>query len=106
MDQLVELEDRLACAVVLRQGAKFPDEGTLGHFLEAERGDDLIDMAFFPDNQLAVDLADWLDQAMLVLRGVVAAVPVFQLGLQVGEARFRSAGAARGCLDSWVAPVL
>ena len=43
-DQFVELEDRAPRRVRLGVGAQLPDQGALGHFLEAQCRYDLIDV--------------------------------------------------------------
>jgi hypothetical protein len=46
-DQFVELEDRAPRRVRLGVGAQLPDQGALGHFLEAQCRYDLIDVGVF-----------------------------------------------------------
>src|SRR5262249_27128034 len=57
----------------------------LGHLLQAQRGDDLVDVGLFLDDRLPVDLADRADQALRVPRGIVGAVQLLQLLVQVSE---------------------
>ena len=62
-------------------GAQLADQRALGHLLEAQRGDDLVDVGFLVDDRLPVDLADGTDQAFLVQRRIVGAVEFLQLAL-------------------------
>src|SRR5260370_27333663 len=65
-DQFVELEYRFASSILLGIIAQFPDQRALGHFLETERSNDLIDIAFLLEDQLPIDLTNRLDQIVLV----------------------------------------
>ena len=44
--------------IVLRVSTQFPDQCVLSHFLEAECGDDLVDVGFLAGDQLPIDLPD------------------------------------------------
>ena len=44
-------------------GAQLADQRALGHFHEAQRGDDLVDVRLLADDDLPIDLADRPDQA-------------------------------------------
>ena len=68
---LVELEDRPPRRVWRGKGAQLADQRALGHFLQAQRGDDLVDVGLLVDDRLPVDLADRADQALRVPRGIV-----------------------------------
>ena len=89
-DQFVELEDRPPCRVRSGVGAQLSDQRTLRHFLEAERGDDRVDVGFLVHNRLPIDRADGTNQAFLVERRIVGAVELLQLRLQIGEARLEA----------------
>jgi hypothetical protein len=56
------------------KGAQLADQRALGHLLQAQRGDDLVDVGLLVDDRLPVDLADRADQALRVPRGIVGAV--------------------------------
>ncbi|RWA52279.1 hypothetical protein AU476_18115 [Cupriavidus sp. UYMSc13B] len=52
-------------------GTKLADECALGHFLEAQRGDDAVDVRLFVDDRRQViNLPGRLDQTVRVLRRV------------------------------------
>ena len=51
---------------MLRVSTQFPDQCVLSHFLEAERGDDLVDVGFLAGDQLPIDLPDRLNQVAFV----------------------------------------
>jgi len=53
---LVELEDRPPRRVWRGKGAQLADQRALGHFLQAQRGDDLVDVGLLVDDRLPVDL--------------------------------------------------
>jgi hypothetical protein len=46
-DQLIEFEYRFASSILLGVVAQFPDQRALGHFLQAERGHNLVDIGGF-----------------------------------------------------------
>src|SRR5271157_2082762 len=89
-DQFVELEYRFASSILLGKIAQLPDQRALGHFLEAECGNDLVDIGFLLDDQLPIDLTNRLDQIALVFCRIVAAEEVLELSLQMGKARLQS----------------
>ena len=61
------------------------DVGAPGHFLEAQRGGDLVDVWFLADDELPVDLADRPDEALLVQRRIIGTVQLLELVLEVGK---------------------
>ena len=50
-------------------GAQLADQRALGHLLEAQRGDDPVDVGLLVDDHLPVDLSGRPNQALRVLRG-------------------------------------
>lgn len=88
--EFVELEDRAPRRVRRGVGAQLANQRALGHLLQPERGDNLIHVRFFFDDQRQVNLADRANQVFLVQRRVVGAIQFFQLIFHVGEARFEA----------------
>ena len=80
----VELEDRAPRRVRSGVSAQLADKRTLGHFLEAQRGDDLIHVRFFVGDHREVSLADRADQEFLVPRRFVGAIQFLQLVIEFG----------------------
>lgn len=89
-DELVELEDCAPCRIRRGVGAQLADQRALDHFLQAQCGDDLVDVGLLTDDELPVDLADRMDQALLVQYRIIGAVQLLELVFQIGEARFEA----------------
>ncbi len=68
-------------------GTQLADERALGHFLQAQRGDDAVDVRLFVDDRRQVDLPSRLDQTVRVLRRVTRAIDLAELLVEVYEAR-------------------
>ena len=62
-NQLVELEDGPPRGIWLGISAQLADQRALGHLLETQRGDDLVEVGFLVRDGLPVDLADGANQA-------------------------------------------
>jgi hypothetical protein len=89
----------------------------LGQFLEAQRGDDLVDVVFLVQDGLPVDLTYGADQRFLIQRRIVGAIEILQLLFQIGEARLEappelwtrgsqelSQASRRSLLRRWIRP--
>lgn len=88
--QLVEFEDRSPYRIRRRVAAQLADQCALGHFLEGQRGDDLVDVRLLVDDELPVDLADRPNQALFVRRRIVGAIQFLELVFKVGETRLEA----------------
>jgi len=73
-DELVELEDRAPRWIRRGVGAQLADQRALGYLLEAQRGDDPVDVGLLINDDLQIDLAGWLDQTLLVRRRRVGTI--------------------------------
>lgn len=89
-DELVELEDCAPRRVRRRIGAQLADQRALRHFLQAQCGDDSVDVRLLTDDELPVDLASRPDQAFLVQCQIIGAIQLLQLVVEVGEARLET----------------
>ena len=65
-DELVELEDRAPRWIRRGVGAQLADQRALGHLLQSQRGDDVVDVRFLVDDHLQIDLADRAHQTLLI----------------------------------------
>jgi hypothetical protein len=89
-NQLIELEEGPPCGIRLGISAKLADQCALGYILEAQRGNDLVDVGFFIYDRLPVDLADGTDQTVFVQRWIAGAVKILQPLIQIGKARLEA----------------
>jgi hypothetical protein len=69
-----------------RERAQLADQGLLAHFLDAQRGDDLLDHGRIVADERPVELAHRFDQVIGVLRKIFPAEQMLELRLETREA--------------------